>query len=573
MLLAVVNLHQTGELLRAVMPLCIALFTGVSELLSRRNPRHGLIFLCVGIWLVACVSMWRFAGVRSAYVILFPFLLALTGWVMGRRWLTGLTLLTISYITALGLAEWSGHYHPASPPTTLLFSASAVVVIAVTTFLTLSVYGAFQRINTRLMEVTDAMLAHNAELAVRENDMEFLVNAMPVRMAIIGSDFRIALANASMLEVYGMTIEQLKGQPVDDVMVSNADSEAPPAWARAKRGEFVRYLSIIERHAPRPPLIHQVTLIPKLINGKIDIIVVVAQDISDLYQANQAIQALNETLEQRVEARTQELAQTMEHLNMAREELVQSEAKATLGAMVASITHEMGTPIGNSMMTAGTLRDQVDGFRQSVGSGQLRRSELEATLQALTTGVGLIARNLERANGLLHSFKQGAADQFTEQRREFDLAETLGEILTLLRPTLRKAAHQIRVDIPPGLVFNSYPGPLGQVFINLINNAWLHGFEGMSAGELSISAAPLAHAPDQIRVVIADNGVGMSAEVQAKLFEPFFSTKIGKGGTGLGMSIVEGIVRKTLGGAMDVESAPGQGTRYTLTLPLRVMGD
>ena len=88
-------------------------------------------------------------------------------------------------------------------------------------------------------------------------------------------------------------------------------------------------------------MVHQVTLIPKLINGTIDLIIIVAQDISELYHANHAIQALNDTLELRVKERTEELAQTMIHLNSARKELVQSEAKATLGTVAAVVHHDV----------------------------------------------------------------------------------------------------------------------------------------------------------------------------------------------------------------------------------------
>jgi PAS domain S-box-containing protein len=403
---------------------------------------------------------------------------------------------------------------------------------------------------------------------LHENDFEFLIAAMPMRMAVADRDLRIALANPSMLKLYGVTLEEFKGTKVADLWARNGDKEAAAAWEKARCGERVQFLSKVELSVPARTLVHQVTLIPRMVDGALDHIVCVAQDISDLYQANCEISALNEDLEQRAKQRTEELAQTLENLNNARNELVKSEAKTTLGAMVGSITHEMSAPIGNSLMTAGTLHDQVEALRKTIASGQLRRSDLDRTLESLTTGVEIVTRNLARANDLLKSIKQGAADQFSEQRREFDLKETFEEILTLVRPTLKKAPHQIKVDVPAGIVIDSYPGPIGQVLINLINNAWLHAFEGMASGVLEISAAPCADKPGEVCIVIADNGAGMSEEVQARLFEPFFSTKIGKGGTGLGMSIVEDIVTKTLGGNLELESSPGKGTRFVITLPL-----
>ena len=296
-------------------------------------------------------------------------------------------------------------------------------------------------------------------------------------------------------------------------------------------------------------------------------IVELRQTQGALVAANTEILALNDTLESRVEERTRELAQARGSLDTARVELAQSEARATLVAMVASITHEMGTPIGNSLVTISAMRDQLDGLSKSIFEGQLRRSELDRTLALFATGSDLIERSLDRANQLIHSFKQGAADQFTEQRREFDLQVMVNETLTLLRPSLKRAAHRIDVDIPAGLNFDSYPGPLGQVFINLINNAWNHAFEGIDQGTVTLRAEAIADASGSVRIEVVDNGNGMSADVQARLFEPFFTTKAGKGGTGLGMSIVAEIVSKTLGGSLAVDSAPDQGTRFVISIP------
>jgi signal transduction histidine kinase len=111
---------------------------------------------------------------------------------------------------------------------------------------------------------------------------------------------------------------------------------------------------------------------------------------------------------------------------------------------------------------------------------------------------------------------------------------------------------------------DSLPGPLGQIVINLVNNAYLHAFEGRSDGVLTIHATLDG---DQVLLGFADNGVGMPTEHLEKLFVPFFSTKIGKGGTGLGMAIVQNLTTKSLRGSITVASTLGQGTRFNLVLP------
>jgi signal transduction histidine kinase len=244
--------------------------------------------------------------------------------------------------------------------------------------------------------------------------------------------------------------------------------------------------------------------------------------------------------------------------------LASSEAKATLSTLAASASHELGTPLGNSMMAAGALSDQARRFHQMVQDGALKRSELSSFVETLLEGTGLIESNLHRANALLKNFRQVAADQASEQRRTFDLRTAVSEIVHAMSPTLKRHSHQIEIAIDEGIEMDSQPGPLGQVVINLINNAYLHAFEGRTSGRLTISAT--LH-DDLVEMLFCDDGLGIAPENLDKLFLPFFSTKIGQGGTGLGMAIVQNLVTQTLFGRIDVQSTLGKGCCFELTLP------
>ncbi len=288
-----------------------------------------------------------------------------------------------------------------------------------------------------------------------------------------------------------------------------------------------------------------------------------------LRQTLREVQDLNQNLEARVARRTAELQQALEHLHQSQEELAHSAANATLSTMIAGVSHELSTPLGNSKMVAGTMAEHARDLVRDMQAGLLKRSVLEHFMEQVTEGLALLQRNLERSVELLADFRQVAADQASEQRRSFDLASAVNEILHTLSPSLKRHPHKVVVDIPDGITMDSLPGPLGQVVINLVNNAYLHAFDGRSDGVLTIEGR--LHG-DQVQIGFVDNGVGMASDHLAKLFEPFFSTKIGKGGTGLGMAIVRNLVGKTLGGRITVASTLGQGTRFDVTLP-RVLPD
>ncbi len=281
------------------------------------------------------------------------------------------------------------------------------------------------------------------------------------------------------------------------------------------------------------------------------------------------VKDLNEGLEQRVAERTAELESALQRLQESQESLTNSEAKATLSTLVASVTHELGTPIGNGVMASSTLSDQARTFQGLVDAGNLKRSDFTAFLTTLSQGTELIQQNLNRANELLKNFQQVAADQASEQRREFDLAGVVTEIIQTLTPSLKRHSHHIAMHIPTGILMDSQPGPLGQIVINLINNAYLHAFENRADGVLTLDAELDG---EQVHIQVSDNGTGIPPENLEKLFLPFFTTKIGKGGTGLGMAIVQNLVTKTLGGRITVESSMGHGTRFDIYLP-RVIPD
>lgn len=290
-----------------------------------------------------------------------------------------------------------------------------------------------------------------------------------------------------------------------------------------------------------------------------------------LRRSLQRVRELNIDLESRVERRTaalelanQELSQALSTLQVAQTELARTETLAALGNLVGGVAHELNTPIGNAVMAASTLNDEVADFARMLGEG-VRRSRVEAFAARVEQGTTIALRNLQRASELISSFKQVAVDQTSMQRRDFDLGELVDEILLTLQPMLRRTPFKVEIDIPRDITLDSYPGSLGQILTNLIGNAIMHGLEGRDSGTVRISACALEGA--RIELEVADDGAGIAPELFDRIFEPFVTSKAGKGGTGLGLHIVWNAVTAVLGGTISVDSKPGQGTRFRIVLP------
>lgn len=246
------------------------------------------------------------------------------------------------------------------------------------------------------------------------------------------------------------------------------------------------------------------------------------------------------------------------------EELLHSEKLAALGGLVAAIAHDLNTPIGNTLMVASTLHQQTREINKSLATG-LKKSMLEAYLADANSATDMMMLNLYRAGELISSFKQVAVDQTSSERRPFRLKEFVNEILITLRPTLRTTPYTVESNIPDNIRMDSFPGPLGQVITNFINNAILHAFDGSPHGTVRIEVRQLDET--HIEMKVSDDGKGIPKEHMDRIFDPFFTTKRGKGGSGIGLSIVYTSVTGVLGGSLAVESEVGRGTTFTLVLP------
>jgi len=295
------------------------------------------------------------------------------------------------------------------------------------------------------------------------------------------------------------------------------------------------------------------------------------RDISELKDTEQRLIELNEQLEQRVERRTDALQQTnkrlertLSELTETQKRLVETEKMASLGNLVAGIAHEINTPVGIGVTAASHLREQAKRLADCLETGAISKSQLVEFAALAQESSRLVLTNLERASHLIRSFKQVAVDQSSEQKRRILLGSYLAEVLYALQPQLKRTPHTVAALEGIEVEMETFPGAIYQVVTNLINNSLLHGFTADEAGLISIS---WTSSESHVQLSYRDSGAGMVPEVARRVFEPFYTTRRGQGGSGLGMHICYNLITQLLRGSIELKTAPGEGVHFLISLP------
>ncbi|OEZ60751.1 ATP-binding protein [Duganella sp. HH105] len=260
----------------------------------------------------------------------------------------------------------------------------------------------------------------------------------------------------------------------------------------------------------------------------------------------------------------EELTTALDNLSQTQEELVRRDKLAALGALVAGVAHELNTPIGNCLTMAGSMAERTAGLQRDMEGG-LRRSVLESYLQQAADADQVVLRNLNRAAALVASFRRIAVDSASSPRSRFVLGDLVAQLLQATQATVQQRGLELVEEIEHWIELDSYPGPLAQALENLIDNCILHGFDGRDGGSIMIRAQDAGNG--EIAITVADDGVGIPAANLARIYDPFFTTRLGAGGSGLGLYITHNIVTGVLGGRIEAVSTPGLGSSFTMRLP------
>lgn len=296
-------------------------------------------------------------------------------------------------------------------------------------------------------------------------------------------------------------------------------------------------------------------------------------DVTELTNTENALISLNQKLEQKVQERTQsleaansELSTTLNQLEDTQESLIEAEKMASLGGLVGGVAHEINTPLGISVTATSFIDDKVKVLKNGFETGNLSKNQFSAALDSLTESTHILTSNLSRAEQLVSSFKQVAVDQSSQSIYSFNVKDNLEKVLLSLSHELKVSQVKTHVTCPDNINIDSYPSGYIQIYTNLITNSIRHGFDEWD-GDRDVFFD--IHTEDNHLIInYRDTGKGIDAAVLGHIFEPFTTTKRGRGGSGLGANIIYNLVSRLLQGKIECLSKPNEGAEFRITVPL-----
>jgi signal transduction histidine kinase len=300
-------------------------------------------------------------------------------------------------------------------------------------------------------------------------------------------------------------------------------------------------------------------------------------DLLQTFAAQSVLAIQNARLFENVEARTRELAKSLEELRTAQDRLVQTQKLASLGQLTAGIAHEIKNPlnfVNNFSALSKELIDELGDALKPVALDDKKREELDELTHMLKGNLEKVVQHGKRAdlivkNMLLHS-REGSGE-----RRSVDLNAIVEDSLNLAYHGARAENQEFKIKLersfdPAAGRVDLFPQEITRVFLNLISNGFYAAMKRkaeMRDGYEPTLAAVTRNLGDRVEIRIRDNGSGITPEVKEKMFNPFFTTKPPGEGTGLGLSLSYDIIVKQHAGSIEVDTRPGEFTEFKVILP------
>lgn len=308
----------------------------------------------------------------------------------------------------------------------------------------------------------------------------------------------------------------------------------------------------------------EIGLLTRLTNVQLEAI---SSSLDQTRKAEEKLKQHSDNLETMVFERTRALSESLEQLQAAQAQLIESEKLAALGGLVAGVAHEVNTPLGIAVTAGSVLEESLDEMQKQFDEKTMTAESLQQHIQTSHDSYQMLNSNIKRATKLIADFKMTAVDQLSEKRSEFKVAGVVSALITSLHPETKKIPVSPELECPNDLTMVGLPGALTQVLSNLIVNSIRHAFDHVPNHKIQIK---IRLEKEHILIDYHDNGVGVPEEMQQRIFEPFFTTKRGQGGSGLGLNIVYNLVTRKLLGRLEFSSTVGTGVIFKLILPATI---
>ncbi|MDC7219246.1 MAG: sensor histidine kinase [Spirochaetales bacterium] len=294
----------------------------------------------------------------------------------------------------------------------------------------------------------------------------------------------------------------------------------------------------------------------------ISVILILSFNVRRRQMAEEQLSRLNDSLESQVEERSRELKATLK-------ELVDKERLASLGSLVAGVSHEINTPLGVAITAGSYLKLKNDETYNSLREGELGKNGLIAYMEKVEESTEIMNSNLERASELIKSFKKLAVNQSVQEISSFNLKAYIEAVVFTMKHEYKNRPITIEIEIDGQITMHSYASGFSQIVTNLLMNSLKHGFKEKEAGRIHIKGYL---EEDRLILIYGDDGDGIDESLLHRIYEPFFTSDRNSDNSGLGMNIIYNIITDRLGGTIECKSAKGNGTEFIIKVPTETGG-
>ena len=551
----------------AIFSIWLASALGSFALRRAGNTKGAVVVISAGGFAITCIYPWLSGGASSIYVSAYPVVILGAGILRGARVAWGTAALCVINIAAMATAS----YYGVLPHETFLHTPVSDTAL-ITLFCLISL--ACVRIAiTRVSKSVELAKSRAEDASAHALAYSELFNASSAAMAVTTKNAFVA-AHSSALAI-NPAFEKLTGRNAADIFDTGALFEL---WASKElRNQCFKRVASEGRLPPvnADLLRSDGAPIPCIVRAEpIDwmgkkALLWTLLDLSSEALVRKTLEAAHIDLSAHIQSKALDLANA-EHAISRRQRL------ASMGEVVAGVAHEINTPIGNALLAASTLEEPLRKLREMSTGKTLSRSSLSRSASKVLEASRLTLDNLSRAVDVIGNFKQLSHDTVGSARAHFILGTVLEDAIGASAPALSRRRARWSLFVEPRLqtaLFDSHPGAISQIITIWASNAIAHAFDWPEAPsnwqpELSIQASlfqgPGGH--PWARAELCDNGRGISPDIAAKLFDPYFTTKPNAGGTGLGLTLARDFARSTLGGEFALAPTPS-GARFVLEFP------